>query len=115
MVEQRRAPRPAVIESGQAVAEPIQLELPRLYGVAESAYRQNVGPLADLFGPDVEGTGVDVLALMSEGSTDGRMCVLLDSRTTRAASGRKYLFRRCHIRWTSPPCVSGRVSVRIVP
>ena len=59
--------RPAcapVVERGQAVAvhEAVELELPRLDGVAETADEQDVRPLPDLLGPDVEITGADVLA-----------------------------------------------------
>jgi hypothetical protein len=49
--------------SGRAVAvgEPVELELPRLDGVARSADEQDVGSLADLLGPDVEVTDAYVL------------------------------------------------------
>jgi hypothetical protein len=48
-----------VVEGGQAVAvgQPIELELPRLDGVARPPDEQDVWSLADLLGPDVEGTG----------------------------------------------------------
>ncbi len=60
----RRPPCPPVVEGSQAVAvgEPVELELPRLDGVARSADEQDVGTLADLLGPDVEITGAYVLA-----------------------------------------------------
>ena len=55
--------RPAVVERGQAVAvgEPVELELPRLDGVAQAADEQNVRSFADLLGPDVEVTGAYML------------------------------------------------------
>jgi hypothetical protein len=37
-----------------AVAQPVELELPGLNGVARAADEQDVGSLADLLGPDVE-------------------------------------------------------------
>jgi hypothetical protein len=51
--------RPPVVEGGQAVAvgQPVQLELPRLHGVAQAPNQQHVRSLADLLGPDVEVTG----------------------------------------------------------
>lgn len=62
-----RPPRPAVVEGGQAVAvgEPVELELPRLDGVAGAADQQDVRSFADLFSPDVEVAGAYVLAHVS--------------------------------------------------
>jgi hypothetical protein len=52
----RRAAGAAVVEGGQAVAvgECVELELPRLDGVAAAADQQDVRSFADLLGPDVE-------------------------------------------------------------
>jgi hypothetical protein len=55
--------RPAVVERGQAVpvGEPVELELPRLDGVAQASDQQNVRSFADLLGPDVEVAGAYML------------------------------------------------------
>jgi hypothetical protein len=55
--------RPPVVERRQpvAVGEAIELELPRLDGVSESADKQDVRSSADLLGPDVEVAGAYVL------------------------------------------------------
>jgi hypothetical protein len=57
----RRAPRPAVVERGQAVAvgERVELKLPRLDGVAEAADEQHVGSVPDLLDVDVQTAGLD--------------------------------------------------------
>ena len=59
-----RAARAAVVEGRQpvAVGQPVELELPRLDGVAEAADQQDVRSLAHLLGPDVQVTGPDVLS-----------------------------------------------------
>jgi hypothetical protein len=52
----RRPAGSPIVEGGHAVAVPqsVQLELPRLHGVAEAADQQDVGSLTDLLGPNVE-------------------------------------------------------------
>jgi hypothetical protein len=62
-LRQRGSPCPTIVEGGHAVAvgEAIQLELPRLDGVAEAPDQQDVRSFADLLGPDVEVTGADVV------------------------------------------------------
>jgi hypothetical protein len=59
-----RATCSAVVEGGDAVPvqETVELELPRLDGVPQTADEEHVGPFADLLGPDVEFAGADVLA-----------------------------------------------------
>ena len=63
-VGQRRAPRAAVVEGGQAVAvgEPVELGLPRLGGVAEAGDQQDVGSVAPALGPELGAVGVDRFA-----------------------------------------------------
>jgi hypothetical protein len=57
----RSAARAAVVERSDAVAvgEPVELELPRLDGVAEAPDQQHVRPRADLLDVDVEVVGRD--------------------------------------------------------
>jgi hypothetical protein len=54
---QRRAPRPAVVESGEPVSvrEPLELEVPGLGGIAQPGDEQDVGPLSPALDPQVEG------------------------------------------------------------
>jgi hypothetical protein len=45
--------------------KPVELELPRLDGVAEATDQEHVRPVADLLGPDVEFADADVLPHVS--------------------------------------------------
>jgi hypothetical protein len=53
-------------ERGQpvAVGEAVELELPRLHGVAELADQQDVRPLAGLLGAGRERAGVDCVPIV---------------------------------------------------
>jgi hypothetical protein len=61
---QRRAPRTAVVEGGDAVAvrEPVELGLPRLGGIAQPGDEQDVGSLPSALGPELDVVDVNCFA-----------------------------------------------------